>query len=214
MISPHQLPEEKRNGIAQALRTTTSKYEEIANEFKVHKSSVYKLRKKLGIERPSRAHNTDLAKQIAKLKAQGLTPTEAAKKLGVSTGYLSYHWYAKAKQHAARNGKIAPIVLGGVRPDVAEILKLKAQGLGVTKIATQLNLRPSMVNYYFHKQSAAKSSENGDSQNGHHLDTKFLVGYGCAEIDRTIDGIAQRLGISSNLLRSGLSKFLGGSSLR
>jgi hypothetical protein len=95
-----------------------------------------------------------------------------------------------------------------------QVQALKEQKFGLSEIAQKLNIPVSAVNYYYYgKTKKENRDERTESQNGR-FDTKFLIGYACAEIDRTIELISQRLGISANLVRSGLLKFLGSSSLR
>ena len=97
----------------------------------------------------------------------------------------------------------------------AENLSYRAIGekLGIGKGSTVA----SLVAYYLNPNGkfAIQSSGEGVRTNGHEqLDTRFLVGFGCAELERTLTAIAQRLGISPNLLRQGFSRLLGGSALR
>lgn len=109
-----------------------------------------------------------------------------------------------------------------------QIQELRSQGLGVKAVAKKLGIPHTTVNYYFygkkkyHKPAKVKAKEkalaakalNGnptatEATNGHkHLDTRFLIGFGCAELERTARSIAERLGINAELLRQGFSKFV------
>jgi transposase-like protein len=94
-----------------------------------------------------------------------------------------------------------------------QVLSMRAQHVTAKEIAEKLEMPISAVNYYVYGRGPKNSSEKGE-MNGNHFDTRFLVGYGCAQLDRTLDSVAQRLGISPNLLRQGFSRFLGNTALR
>lgn len=94
-----------------------------------------------------------------------------------------------------------------------QILSLKEQGYGRSEIATKLAIPVTNVAYYLFQ--ANKKPNEGAASNGHEsLDTRFLVGFGCAELERTLTAIAQRLGIAPALLRQGFSRFLGSTAVR
>lgn len=95
-----------------------------------------------------------------------------------------------------------------------QILALKAQGYSRSEISTKLAVPIANVAYYLYKQEN-KSQNEGVASNGHEsLDTRFLVGFGCAELERTLTAIAARLGIAPALLRQGFSRFLGSTAVR
>ena len=101
---------------------------------------------------------------------------------------------------------------------------LHDQGYSHREIATKLGMiNPggtaaiSTVGYYLNARGkrGVKSTTEGAQSNGHEtLDSRFLVGFGCAELERTLTTIAQRLGIAPNLLRQGFSRFLGSTAVR
>jgi transposase-like protein len=99
---------------------------------------------------------------------------------------------------------------------------LRAEGFSYRIIAQKLGIGDgrvgaSCVGYYLNPKrlQAIPSVPKGVSTNGHEqLDTRFLVGFGCAELERTLATIAQRLGIPANLLRQGFSRFLGSTQVR
>jgi hypothetical protein len=104
---------------------------------------------------------------------------------------------------------------------VPEMERLRASGVTWHKIDIQLGMARGQAWQYLHTRGRNRNQANsvslkGASTNGHEqqLDPRFLVGFGCAELERTLTSIAQRLGIAPNLLRQGFSKFLGSSSLR
>jgi len=113
---------------------------------------------------------------------------------------------------------------GGKYGHLAEQMKaLRDQGYSYTEIANKLGMHNqgkaavAAVSYYLtvRDRRAVKTTIEGASSNGHEqLDTRFLVGFGCAELERTLTAIAQRLGVAPNLLRQGFSKFLGSTAVR
>lgn len=105
---------------------------------------------------------------------------------------------------------------------VPQMQALRAENLSYRAIGEKLGVgkghrAATAVGYYLNPKGkfGTQSSVEGVQANGHEqLDTRFLVGFGCAELERTLTAIAQRLGISPNLLRQGFSRLLGSSALR
>lgn len=137
----------------------------------------------------------------------------------------AYASLPKAAAETSTNGNAAPEAKPAKPQGLyvhhePEIMKLKAEGLGVGAVAQKLGIPKTAVNYYFygkkkHNQPVQSQTSKLESSNGHqHLDQRFLVGFGCAELERTLTAIAQRLGIPANLLRQGFSRFLGSAPVR
>jgi transposase-like protein len=181
------------------------KKQEIAEKNGVHISTIFKIQKQFHLAGPKT--KTDPREVEAfKLKEQGM-----------SNRHGKTHRIISA---IGKNGK-------PVNPQTsklqAKVDALKAKGLGLAEISNKLGESRSRINYYFyrelHRQNKANrsvsNSNQGASANGHtQLDKNFLIGYGCAELDRTLSAVAQRLGIHAHLLRSGFSKFLGSTAVR
>lgn len=91
-----------------------------------------------------------------------------------------------------------------------EIQKLRAAGLTGPQIAEKLNMPKTAVSYYLYTKMKSKEIvQQGEPTNGtQRLHPQFLVGFGCAEIERAVSAVSQRLGVTPTLLRSGYSKFL------
>lgn len=163
-------------------------YEAIASKYKVHTSTVSRI--------------TRTEKQTKSPQNAATAPTLPA---AVPTTELldAKPVAAKTNRRSSKYSHLAP-----------EMLSLRAQGYSKSEIAQKLNVTLASVNYHFYKKNA-KSATEGVSTNGHEtLDTRFLVGFGCAELERTLTAIAQRLSIAPNLLRQGFSKFLGSTAVR
>ncbi len=219
---------EKAAAIRADLALGTMTQEEIGNKYKLHKSSISKVKRgivgKASLPSP-KSDQTALIAQIRGLRAEGLTILEIAAKLGINKSKVNYYVYPNKGEQGEKPHRIISVLGSRVKPLSPErakfrarVLALKAQGLGPTAVARKLGVTTgslSFIYYKYKKDEEQKSNVQGAEQNGHQpLDAKFLVGFGCAELERTLTAVAQRLGISASLLRSGFQRFLGSTSLR
>lgn len=164
-------------------------YEAIASKYKVHISTVSRI--------------TRTEKQTKSPQNAATAPTLPA---AVPATELLDAKPVAAKTNDRRSSKYSHLA--------PEMLSLHTQGYSKLEIAQKLNVTLASVRYHIFKKNA-KSVTEGVSTNGHEtLDTRFLVGFGCAELERTLTAIAQRLSIAPNVLRQGFSKFLGSTAVR
>lgn len=153
--------------------------------------------------------------EILKLKAKGWTVAEISKKLGTSTGSLSYWYYGKGgnakKLHKAHKAK--------QHDYSAQIQNLRATGLSVRAVAEELHLTPGKTWGIIKKmkqiehQEPTKEQSNGNSSAGG-INKNILIGIAFAETERFIAVLSERLGVPADILRPRLSELLGHSPLR
>jgi hypothetical protein len=89
---------------------------------------------------------------------------------------------------------------------VPQMQAMRAEGKTWAEIDKHFGMSRGLSRSYLHnkeRRQLKEHSHKGASTNGHEqqLDPRFLVGFGCAELERTLATIAQRLGISPSLLR-------------
>lgn len=161
----------------------------------------------------------EMRAQMVADRAAGMTFPEMSKKYDlhrttIAVAVKKASGATPSAPKPASKSKAKPSKFGALVP---QMQALCAQGLSYREIGEKLHVNTVTVGYYLGGPGSKKHKPRtkGESTNGHsHIDARFLVGFGCAELERTLASIAQRLGIPANLLRQGFSKFLGSSALR
>ncbi len=169
--------------------------------------------------------------EIRELLEQGITQKAIAKKVGVHVSTVNKihigRTHADTPSASRANGKKRILSVLGSKvgrpsepnPKRDKVLALRAKGMSMNAIAEKLGIPRTTAYYLYGSGRKRKKSTipmpNEVNTNGHEqLDTRFLVGFGCAELERTLTAVAQRLGLSPNLLRQGFSRFLGSAQVR
>ncbi len=182
--------------------------------------------------RKSRGLAPEKVAEIKELLEQGITQIAIAKKVGVHISTVNKIsrgvTHADTPSATRTSGKKRILSVLGSKvgrpsepnPKRDKVLALRAKGMSMNAIAEKLGIPRTTANHYFYGSGRKRKKStipmpNEVNTNGHEqLDTRFLVGFGCAELERTLTAVAQRLGLSPNLLRQGFSRFLGSAQVR
>ena len=179
---------EMRAQILEEIKTGNQTYVELGKKYKLHHSTFNKMKRADEQKRNVNAPHAPVSG----------VPETPSKRIGPQFGSGKYEHLVPQMQ-ALRAENLSYREIG------------EKLGVGKGSVAT------SAVGYYLNpkRKFRIQSSVEGVQANGHEqLDTRFLVGFGCAELERTLTAIAQRLGLSPNLLRQGFSRLLGSSAFR
>lgn len=121
-----------------------------------------------------------------------------------------YAWKLKGQtQGTVSSASKAPL------PHREPILRMKAEGMGQAEIARKLSLPISTVHYHFYEPEKDKIKGEVHNGNGHfQLNRHEATGIAYAEVERLIQVLAERLGVSASQLRPRLSELLGRAPIR